>query len=127
MWILYNPNPNGKRVGDCTIRAITKAMEMTWEDAYAGTATEGFVLADMPSSNAVWGAFLRRHGWTRHIVPNDCPDCYTVADFCRDHPKGTYILAIHGHVVTVQNGNYYDAWDSGGETPTYFYRKKRSE
>lgn len=24
--VFYNPNPTGKRVGDCTVRAISKAL-----------------------------------------------------------------------------------------------------
>lgn len=121
MWIKYNPNPSGRHVGDCTVRAITKALGLTWEQAYAKIAVQGFASADMPSSNAVWGAFLRRSGWTRHIIPNTCPDCYTVADFCADHPEGTYILACSGHVVTVQDGNAFDAWDSTAETPIFYW------
>ena len=31
MWIEYNPNPLGLRVGDCVIRAISKALDMPWE------------------------------------------------------------------------------------------------
>lgn len=124
MWIEYNPNPYGKRVGDCTVRAIAKATGQSWEDTYAALAVEGFLLGDMPSSNSVWGGYLMRNGWERHIVPNTCPDCYTAEDFCRDHPNGTYILALPNHVATIQSGNLYDAWDSSGEIPLYYWKKK---
>lgn len=30
MWRQYNPNPKGLLVGDCVIRAISKALGMTW-------------------------------------------------------------------------------------------------
>ena len=33
MWIEYNPNPTGKQVGDCSIRAIAKALDVD-EDLY---------------------------------------------------------------------------------------------
>ena len=42
MFIQYNPNPDRKLVGDCVIRAITKAEEITWEEAFAGVVTEAF-------------------------------------------------------------------------------------
>lgn len=29
-YIYYNPNPRGKRVGDCVIRAISKNLEQPW-------------------------------------------------------------------------------------------------
>ena len=48
---------------------------------------------------------------------------YTVDDFCGDHPVGTYILAIDGHVVCVQDGFYWDTWDSGQEIPIYYWER----
>lgn len=120
----YNPNPAGARVGDCTVRAISKAVGQPWERTFSGLAVEAMRLCDMPSANHVWGAYLRRHGFHRRILPEDCPDDYTVADFCRDHPRGTYVLAISGHVVCVIDGDWYDTWDSGGEVPVYYWSKE---
>lgn len=123
-WVEWNPNPHGKRVGDCTVRAVAKGTGESWEDAYSGMALEGFLLSDMPSANNVWGAYLRRKGFKRHIIPDTCPDCYTVKDFCKDHPKGMYIVALHGHVIAVNDGDYFDSWDSGNETPLYYFQKE---
>lgn len=81
-------------------------------------------MKDMPSSNAIWGAYLHSKGFEREIIPNTCPDCYTVSDFCQDFPSGAYILGTGNHVVSVIDGDYYDTWDSGNETPIYFYHKQ---
>lgn len=51
MWKKYNPNPTGRSVGDCAIRAVAKALSITWEEAYALIAANGFAMGDMPSSN----------------------------------------------------------------------------
>lgn len=120
----YNPNPNGNRVGDCTIRALSKATGKDWERIYAEVSALGFALRDMPSANHVWGACLRRNGFERHIIDDKGQDIYTVNDFCRDNPQGTYVLAIDGHVVCVVDGFYYDTWDSGREIPIYYWVKK---
>jgi hypothetical protein len=122
MYCEYNPNPNGKRVGDCVIRAIAKAMNMSWDAAYASIALQGYLMKDIMSSNVVWGEYLRRHGYKRYVIPDTCPDCYTVREFCEDHPEGKYILATGSHVVVAEDGCYFDAWDSGDETPVYFWR-----
>ena len=124
MWVEWNPNPLGKRVGDCTVRAVAKGTGESWEDAYSGMALEGFLLSDMPSANNVWGAYLRRKGFTRHMIPDTCPDCYTVKDFCKDHPKGMYIVALHGHVIAINDGDYFDSWDSGNENPIYYFERE---
>ena len=120
----HNENPNRKRVGDCTVRAISKVLNQSWDKTFTGLSMQGFCSCDMPSSNAVWGAYLRSKGYERSIIPNECPDCYTVRDFCEDHPDGRYILALDSHVVAVISGDYYDTWDSGDETVIYFWKKK---
>lgn len=119
----YNPNPKGSRVGDCTIRAISKATGKEWEAVYAGLSAYGYMLADMPSANHVWGAYLKREGFKRYFVDDHGRDIYTVEDFCKDHPTGSYILAIEGHVVCVVDGRYYDSWDSGNEIPIFYWTR----
>lgn len=123
MWKRYNPNPNASRVGDCSVRAVACALEQDWYKTYSDMAVYGLMKCDMPSANAVWGAYLRDNGFTKDIIPDGCPDCYTVADFAADHPLGIYVLGLNGHVVTVKDGNYYDTWDSGNEIPIYYWRR----
>ena len=124
MWVEYNANPVNKRVGDCVIRAISYSTGQNWEDVYADLFVKGLSLYDMPNANNVWGAYLRDKGYVREAIPNTCPDCYTVKDFCRDHPKGQYILALNGHLLASDDGNYIDTWDSGDEPILFFWRKK---
>jgi hypothetical protein len=122
-FIKHNQNPAGRNVGDCTVRAISLALDQGWEETFVGLALKGYEMRDMPSANHVWGAYLREKGFVRRIIPDTCPDCYTVSDFADDHPKGTYILALSGHVVCVKNGNYIDTWDSGNKIPIYYWQK----
>ena len=121
MWRMYNPNPLGKAVGDCTVRAICKATGKRWQEVYIGLCDTGLRMGDMPSANAVWGEYLRGLGYLRHVVPDTCPSCYTVEDFCVEHPDGTYILALSGHVACVSDGDLYDSWDSRREVPIYYW------
>lgn len=122
-WVYYNPNPKGIKVGDCAIRAISKALDTTWEDAYIWLTCYGYNYADLPSSNYVWGSFLKEKGYKRFLVDDKGADKYTVSDFCNDNPVGTYVLAIQGHVVCVVDGKYFDTWDSGEEIPIYYWRR----
>ena len=123
-WKMYNPNPARNRVGDCTVRAISKAMGQDWEQTYAGLSAYGYMIKDMPSANIVWGKYLKKNGFCRYLIDDKGQDYYTVRDFCEDHPEGTFILAIDGHVVCVSNGYYYDSWDSGNEEPIYYWVKE---
>lgn len=120
----YNPNPRAAKVGDCAVRAVAKALGIDWYQSYIELVNEGLEQCDLPSANNVWGAVLRRHGFRRAAIPEECPDCYTVGDFIRDHPAGTYIVALKNHVVTVEDGVLYDTWNSMDENPIYFWRRE---
>lgn len=123
-YVYYNPNPAGKIVGDCSVRAVSKALDVDWDTAYIIITSKGFMLHDMPSSDAVWGSVLRQHGFSRSVIPNNCPDCYTAEDFSRDHKNGVYVLGFGDHVATIVDGNLYDSWDSRNEIPIYFWYRK---
>lgn len=123
-FVPYNPNPKRAKVGDCVVRAICMATDESWDTVFKGLAAEAYALSDMPNANHVWGSYLRKQGFTRTAIPDTCPDCYTVMDFAKEHTKGTYILALPSHVVTVRDGNLYDTWDSSGETVLYYWMRK---
>lgn len=127
MWVEFNNNPVGRHVGDCAVRAVSKALDIPWETAYAMIAMNGFSMGDMPSSNSVWGAVLRQNGFYRKSLPDSCPDCYTAEDFCNDNSEGTYVLGFGTHVATVVDGNLYDSWNSSQEVPQYVWYRKDGE
>lgn len=126
MFQYYNPNPRNKNglVGDCTIRAVSKALGVSWESAYIDLVIQGYLLGDMPSSNVVMNSYLHSQGFTRHAIPDQCPDCYTIGDFAKDHPEGTYIVGTGTHVACIINGTLYDSWPSIDETVIYYYKKE---
>lgn len=126
-FVKFNPNPARASVGDCTVRAISKITGKSWDDIYVDLSLQGFMLKDMPSSNHVWGSYLREHGFKRYGIPNTCPDCYTVKDFTRDYPEGDYLLATGTHVVTSIDGNYFDSWDSGSEPIIFYWKKEEND
>lgn len=123
MYKYFNNNPAGRNVGDCAVRAVSKALGIDWEEAFMKLATAAYNMADMPSSDSVWGAVLRMNGFYREGLPNTCPDCYTAEDFARDNPVGTYVLGFGGHTATIKDGVLYDSWDSSREIPQYFWTR----
>ena len=123
-FIYFNLNPYHERVGDCAVRAIGKALNKDWEDAYITLCAEGLNCCDMPSSNNVWGNVLRKAGFKQCLISNICPDCVTIAQFAEENPEGLYVAATNNHVVTIDSGNWYDTWDSSDEPILYYYRKE---
>ena len=109
---------------DCVIRAICKITHKSWEYVYLDLCAEGLEVHDWPWRNYVWGRYLTRLGFESSLIPNTCPYCYTVRDFCKDNPYGNYILATGNHVIAVVDGDYYDVFDSGDEVPVYVWKRK---
>lgn len=124
MFVQFNPNPNGIYADDCLVRSIALVLDKSWDNVYFDICLQGYLMKNMPSVNKVWGNYLRSIGFVEYPFFNICPDCYTVRDFCYDHPFGTFILATGSHVIAVIDGDYYDAWDSGDEMPLSVWRRE---
>lgn len=123
MWRYFQPNPRNLNVGDCTVRSICAATGMDWNTVHKALCDLSGEMADMPSADRVWWTLLKQFGFTQKRMIDRCPDCYTVSDFCRDHPRGIYILGPHEHAVCAINGDWLDSWDSGQTVPTYYFRR----
>lgn len=123
----YNPNPVGRFVEDCCVRAITKALDIDWDSAHVLLDMNSIKMGTMPHDNDVIASVLRQNGFYKDIIPNSCPDCYTAEDFTIDHPTGKFVLGFGTHVTAVEDGVIYDAWDSSRETPIYYWYKKEDE
>ena len=125
-WIYYNPNPvrPDGMAGDCAVRAIAKALGISWEEAYTKLSFNGYLMGDIMNSDLVWGSVLRQEGFVREVVPNTCPDCYTIGEFCADHPKGIYVVKSENHVATIINGTLFDSWNSEMKVPIYYWTRK---
>lgn len=118
----FNNNPLGRRsVGDCSVRAVSKALGVSWDEAHDILADMSKQMGTIMNDNDVISAVLRMNGFYKENLP--CIDCYTVREFARDNPVGTYVLGTGNHVVTVIDGNFYDTWRSGDESVLYFWMK----
>lgn len=125
MYVYYNPNPYKMNVGDCAIRAVAKVTDQTWMQAYMALYVFGMQLGDLANSDAVWTAYLKSKGFKKGLIPDTCPDCYTVFDFARDNPVGAFVLGTGSHAVAVIDGDIYDAWNSENTIPIFYMKKER--
>ena len=117
----FQPNPAANNTRDCVIRAVSAALDMSWDDAFDLVAERAKQMGQTMDDNAVYGSILRQMGFARAIIPNYCPDCYTAEDFARQHPSGVFVLGFTGHVAAVIDGRIWDSWDSSGLIPQYYW------
>lgn len=120
----YNPNPVGRFNIDCIPRATAKALDIDWDAASVLLCNAAIGMGTVECSDDAMAAVLRRHGFCRDVIPNTCPECYTVNDFCEDHPKGTFVLELGGHVVTIVDGVAYDTTNPARETVQFYWYQK---
>ena len=123
-YIYDNPNPYNKKVGDCVIRALSRAMNMTWDEVAIDLSMQMMYHKDLPKSDAVWGDYLQLNGFKKGILPSPCPNCINVRQFCQLFPVGTFVVATGFHVIAIIDGNYYDHEDTGYEVLIYFWEKE---
>lgn len=124
MYEFYEPNPVRTGAIDCSTRALTKALDISWERAYVMKSLNGFLMGNEGVADEVWGSILREHGFKRRLVPDSCPACYTVEDFCKDHPEGIFVVKSEDHVATVRDGILYDSWPSQNKVVIYYWHKE---
>lgn len=127
MYVMYEPNPVRTGAIDCAVRAVSKALDVSWEKAYTMLSVNGFLMGNDPAGDEIWSSVLRQHGFKRYVVPNTCPDCYTVEDFAKDHPRGTYVVKSDNHVATVVDGLLYDSWPSQHKVVIYYWTNNKED
>lgn len=123
MFTYYNANPIAAREEDCAVRAVSAALGISWDEAFDLIAHNAKQMATTMENDAAWGSVLRQHGFYRCVIPNSCPECYSIKDFTIDHPFGDYVLGTGTHAVAVIDGDILDIWDSSYETPQYYWER----
>lgn len=118
----YQPNEKDKKrygssFGDCTIRALSKALGLSWLEAFDVTIPfcrnyQCSNIFDTPST--IRKEIMEKLGFSYTGISNSKGSRRpTVLEFTKNHPSGTYVLVVASHIVTVKDGMYYDTWDSG--------------
>lgn len=127
----YQPNKKDLKdqYGDCTIRALSKALGVTWLEAFdkmIPLCREYQVSNVFGAPSSIERQIVERLGFTYHGISNKRGSKRpTVDSFAKDHPEGTFILNVANHEVACVNGKYYDTWDSGYKSLYGYYEKNR--
>ena len=112
-----NPHPEGKSVTDCVVRSITIAVEGDYLEVRKHLNRVKKELKETSYKNRKFvDKYTKLNGWNKISFPaiKGVPRLRG-KDFVKQYPKGTYILNLAKHVVTVVDGVYLDTWDSTGK------------
>lgn len=125
----YQPNKKDLKdnYGDCTIRALTKAMNVTWVEAFDLMVP---ICRRFQCSNIfnlpckLENEAMKELGFEYHGISNKKGSRRpTVKEFAKKHKEGTFIANVAGHEVAVVDGTYYDTWDCGYKSLYGYYQK----
>ena len=121
----FNPNPKGLEMGDCVIRSLCAATKLTWYEVFdklTEFARNNCVVLNEGHSKIVESR-MKYFGFIRNKIgkPTKGSRSYTVADFCKDHSEGKYILNLQHHMIAVINGEYYDIYPCWDNSKVYCY------
>lgn len=125
----YQPNKKDLKdeYGDCVIRALTKALDMTWVEIFDEMQPLSREMQVPFNCKPCYQPYILSKGFTYCGISNKKGSKRpTVAQFAKNHPQGTYILRLAHHLVAVKNGQYFDTWDCGAKS-LYGYWQKPAE
>ncbi len=88
MYKYMNVNPDGNNIEDCTIRAISVAEGISWDEAYNKLSKSARKLRLMMSSVDAIEEYLDMH-YDRVRLYED-----TVGEFIENHPYGIYLITM---------------------------------
>ena len=118
-YVYYQPNAKdiNDKYGDCTVRALTKALDCTWLEAFdkmIPICREEQVSNVFDCGITTRKRILDKMGFDyTGISVKSGKSRPTVAEFAEKHRKGRFILNIAHHEVACVDGKYYDTWDCG--------------
>ena len=112
MFEKFNPNPLGRKDAcDCVIRAICKITGMSWVEVYDELYQYGLSIGGFGNEKEVYSAMLKDKGYEFHAIKREkSKRACCVEQFCKEHPKGSYILRLAHHLTAVVDGVCYDTW-----------------
>lgn len=108
MYCFYNANPLGRRVNDCTVRAISLATKEDWDKTYRELSEYAQKLATMPDDVIYIDGYLDRRF---QKIYEKSKNNITVEQFVKEHPFGIYLITMRGHITCCIDGCIYDTFN----------------
>lgn len=122
----YQPNAKDTRdnLGDCVIRALTKAVGKSWVEVYDDLVPIGREFQCMPNDKPCVVRYLSENGFIYEGVSNrKGVKRPTIDSFAREHKEGVYVVRVAHHLACIVDGRYYDTWDCGSSAMYGYWHK----
>ena len=122
-YVKYNPNEKQKFAGDCVIRALCKALNKTWLEVFDLLVIQARKQQRTISEKEVYEQVLFEHGFIYNKVSNKKGSKRPRVFEKAKESVTPIVMNVANHIVTAENGKYYDLWDSGNRCLYGYYTK----
>lgn len=110
-FIKTNPHPEGKKTGDCVVRALAIAEGKNWLDVYDALCQIGRRIYDMPNGKRTYETYLQEHGYTKQRMPKHANGRRYTLKQLADERGGTIVVSVARHLATIRDSELLDTWD----------------
>lgn len=122
MYRYYNANPLGRKVNDCTVRAIALATGESWDSTYNYLSDYAQQEAVMMDNVVYIDKFLDKN--FEKIYTNEKGYNMTVDDVSKCWYKGTYLITMKNHITCCIDGIIYDTFNPSDRLVWEVYKVK---
>lgn len=122
-FVKYNHNPLNKKVGDCVVRAIGKALDLTWDKVFEDLVVIAREQKSSLNYKDVYEKYLKQYETipVKYETPRG-KKRLTVNEVCK--LKGTFVILVARHLTCIIDGVNYDLWDCGNKSAYKIWRIK---
>lgn len=111
----YNANPLNNKSDDCTIRAISTALNMSWDSVYD-------MLSDLAQE---YGTMQDNRNFILDFLNSNFERMptygMTVGDVARKYDNNIVLITMLGHITTSKYGKLYDTFDCRNRKAEYVW------
>lgn len=124
-----NLNPKEwKHEGDCVVRALAAANNMSWEKTYSLLCEIGLKKCRMPNSKYTYEQLLKNYDWIKYKMPKHSDGRrYTVKELADEKPNDRIVVSMANHLSFIDKGTLVDTWNCGNKSVGNYWIKSRSK
>lgn len=122
----YNANPKNKHTGDCSIRAISLALDKRYKEVLMEMAEMSFKTGYSIGSTQLIDKYLKANGWEKQKQPRHWDNKkVTGRQWLNTCGMKTMIVSIGSHHLTcIKENRFWDIWDCSDGCIGVYYVKK---
>ena len=113
-FINYNANPKNRKTTDCVIRALSTALNNSWENTYRSLVDFSIKQGLMVNDKRAYTNYLKAKGYEMLKMPRHTDNTrYTVKEFVDELAKANtiYIISVANHLTVVKDKVLLDTWN----------------